>query len=98
MLSPTVFSDALSSILKDPIGTFEKAAGIGFIKEATQQLRGNMDVTQALRSVEGEISTDLVLESVGRDVLVFLAASVLVTPVSIPYLHTCRPLITLKTL
>ena len=82
MVLPPSFTDAVSGIMKDPIGSFERAAGIGFIKEATQQLSGDMDVTQALRSVEGSMNTDLVLESVGRDLLIFLAASVVVTPVS----------------
>lgn len=60
----------------------EQAVGIGFVRELTRELRNEMDITQSLRAVESGVETGLVLESLGRDLLVFLAASVFVTPVS----------------
>lgn len=49
---------------------------------AIAEIMKELDVGEALRTVEDGYETGLVLESVGRDILIFLAASVAVTPAS----------------
>jgi len=71
-----------AEVLRNPAGAFEQAAGIDFIQQMTQQLSSEMNTGQALRAVSDGAETGVVLESVGRDLLVFLAASVFVTPAS----------------
>lgn len=72
---PTKMSD-LPSLPELPPLPFDKLAN---------QLRGELDIGAALGEDLGkvpELETSLVLESIGRDLLVFLAASVVVTPLA----------------
>mmetsp|Transcript_3740 Transcript_3740/g.7924 ORF Transcript_3740/g.7924 Transcript_3740/m.7924 type:complete len:310 (+) Transcript_3740:43-972(+) len=75
----------------NPIEIIEQAernVGIGFMQQATQDLRGAMDLGSSLKQVNPTLDdaalkeSGVVLDSIGADLLVFLAASVIVTPAS----------------